>query len=308
MSVLLKNTAAKGGENSVPLLQGRSNMLNLSEGGQQGAMTLNHQWTSAAAYVKQKVIAVLISSPKAMEYMTDAKVQRAALKSLVEVMPLTIEGLNSSLSWEFSETPAGNSGEMFETAIKAARARSVPVFTWSEKYGMAITRFWTEYGRQLILDPDLGIPAIVTSEKYRTAEDASASILPDDQSFTVLFLEPDETMTRVTNSWLVTNMMPKTGGEITGKREIAGAGEVPTVSIEFTGLTMIGDTVTKMALDYLASLKLDKLRPLELKSFIKPGENGITTDDVAAVDAAASDNGQAGNSYAAAINNAVAGK
>ena len=246
-------------------VQGRTPQLNLSEGGQQGAMSSPHQWVSGADYVRQKIIAVLISAPAAMRYLPESKDQIAILKSLIEVMPLTIEGLNSSIAWEFSETPVGNAGEMMESVINSTRERSIPSFTWSDKHGMAIPKYFTELGRQLLMYPDLDVPGIVANQAY--IEDGSPPLLPEQQSMTVLFIEPDTTMVNVTNSWLVTNMMPKSGGEIIGKREIAGANEVPTVSIEFTGLTMTGRSVTSMAKSYLNSLKLLDLRPLDLKPY-----------------------------------------
>lgn len=260
------------------LVAGRTRALNLAEGGQNGAMMTPHQWVSSAGYMKQKIIAVLLAAPLAMRYMPDAQDNVAALKALIEVMPLSIDGLNSTLEWEFSETPVGNAGEQFETVTKGSRQRSTPSFRWSEKYGSSIQRFWTEYGRLLLQDPDLGVPGIVSSAGFRAAK--SPSLLPDHQAMTVLFFEPDETLTNVTHAWLCTNMMPKSGGEITGKREIGAANEVPEVSIDFTAVTMTGRAVIEQAKAYLATLELANLRPTDLRDF----RDGKGVDgDVAAV-------------------------
>lgn len=247
------------------LTEGRTPQTDLSEGGQNGAMQSNYQWTANAPYARQKLIAVLVTAPAAMQYMEQPEKQRAILKDLVEVWAQSIDGLNASMTWEFDESPVGNAGEVMETVVGGKRQRSAPVFTWPEKKGMAITRFFSELGRQLLMDPDLGVPGIVGSANY--IEAGSPSILPEDQSFTVLFFEPDETLTRVTNAWLITNMMSKSGGEILGKRTKGENNEVPTVSIEFTGLGMIGSSVNAMAIDYLSSLQLSDLRPLDLKPF-----------------------------------------
>jgi hypothetical protein len=254
------------------LTAGRTRPLNLAEGGQNGAMMAPHQWVSSAGYMKQKVIAVLLSAPVAMRYMDSFQSNLASLKALIEVMPLSIDGLNSTLEWEFNETPVGNAGEMFETVTKGNRQRSTPSFRWSEKYGSSIQRFWTEYGRLLLQDPDLGVPGIVSAPGYLAA--GSPAILPDHQAMTVLFIEPDETLTNVTHAWLCTNMMPKSGGEITGKREIGAANDVPEVNIDFTALTMTGRAVVEQAKAYLQSLNLANLRPTELRPFIE----GATPD------------------------------
>lgn len=259
MSVLVE-------ENNASLIGEKTRPLNLTEGGQQGAMMSPHQWNSNAGYVRQNVIAVLLAAPQAMRFLENADHHRATLKSLIEVMPIRVEGLNSSVTWEYGEVPVGNGGEMFESVVNAVRERSIPAFAWNEKYGQAIARWWTEMGRKLVLDPDLKVPGIVAEEAYR--REGSPNLLPEMCAMTVLFIEPDETMTNVINAWMCTNMMPKSGGEIIGRKEIAGASEVPEVSIEFTALTLRGSAVDKQAKDYLANLNLEDMRPTELKPFV----------------------------------------
>lgn len=249
-----------------PLVQGRTRMLDMREGGQNGAMLVPQEWISNAGYMKQKVIAVLLTAPGAVQYMDNPDVIVASLKALVENMPLSITGLQSGIDWEYNETPVGNAGEQFETVAKANRARSTPSFRWSERYASSIQRFWTELGRLCVMDPDLSFPGIVAKPKYTQA--GSPPILPDMQSMCVLFIEPDETMTNVTHCWLCANMMPKSGGEINGSREIAGSAEIPEVNIDFTAFTMTGAAVAEQAKAYLASLNLANLRPTELKPFV----------------------------------------
>lgn len=266
---------------------GRTPALDLSMGGQQGILQNPLQWTSSAPYVRQKTIALLITPPALIKYMPNQANQIAALKSLIELMPQTINGLQSGLTWDYEGPAVGHAGEKMEAPVKASRAVSAPAFEWSDKYGMAITRFWTEYGRQLIMDPDLGFPAISSSSAYVSA--GSPPILPDQQAMTVLFVEPDLTMTNVTNAWLSTNMMPRTGGDIIGKREMGGTNEIPTVSIEFTALTMIGKAVNTLALNYLKTLKLADLRPLELQGYaaaIDPSITAVAAGLAASVSAA----------------------
>lgn len=247
------------------LVKGYAPQLDLTEGGQNGLTRAPHQWVSGHSHVRQKLFATLISAPSGYQWMEDTEKRIATLKALIEVLPLTIEGLTSTITWEFSETPVGNSGEMHETVIDAKRARSVPSFTWSEKAGEAIAKFFTENGILLQMDPETGYPGIISAPKY--IEAGSPTILGEHQSMMVLYYEADATLTNITNAWLVSNQMMKSGGEILGKREIAGAGEVPTVSIEFTGMTLSNSHVVKMAKEHLATLKLEDLRPDDLKPY-----------------------------------------
>lgn len=260
-------------DQSNAMVGGRTLPLNLAEGGQNGAMLAPHQWVSSAGYQKQKIIPVLLSIPQAMRYMPDFESNVASLKALMEVMPLSIDGLNSTTTWDFSDTPVGNSGEAFETVIGAKRERSNPSFRWSDKFGAAIQRFWTEYGRLLLMDPDLGVPGIVSEPAYIAA--GSPPILPDQQTIVMLFIEPDATMRNVTHAWLCANMMPKMGGDITGKREMASSNEVPEVTVDFTAWTMVGKAVVQQAKAYLDSLAIANLRPTELKPFVDGASSDV---------------------------------
>lgn len=258
MAVLLDQANAMVG--------GRTQPINLAEGGQNGAMMAPHQWVSAAGYQKQKIIPVLLSIPSAMRYMDNYETAVASLKALMEVLPVSIEGLKSTINFEYNDTPVGNAGEKFHTPTQATRDVSAPSYRWPDKYGAAVQRFWTEYGRLLIMDPDLGVPGIVASQAYIDA--GSPPILPDQQAMVMLFLEPDPTMRNVTHAWMCANMMPRTGGDVEGKREMQAANDVPEVNIEFTALTMTGRAVIEQAKAYLNSLALTNLRPTELKPFV----------------------------------------
>jgi hypothetical protein len=264
MAVLVDPSNALVGNRTIP--------LNLAEGGQNGAMLAPHQWVSSAGYQKQKIIPVLLSIPEAMRYMDNWETNVATLKALMEVTAISIDGLNSTVEYEFADTPVGNAGEVFHTVTKASRQPSAPSYRWSERYGSSIQRFWTEYARLLMQDPDLGVPGIVASAAYRAG--GSKPLLPHMQSMVMLFIEPDETLTNVTHAWMCANMMPKQVGEVTGKREMNAANEVPEVSIEFTATTMIGKEVINQARNYLKSLSLENLRPTELKPFV----TGISQD------------------------------
>jgi hypothetical protein len=247
-------------------LEGETRPLNLGEGGQQGAMRVPRNWVSMALYLKQKVIAVLVTAPGAMKYMPSPEQQVAALKALIELTPQTIDGLKSTTTWTFATTAVGHAGAMMETPTDGKVERSIPQITWAERWGGAIGKYWLAFGNTLVWHPQLTYPGIVSAEAYLA--DKSPPMLPDMMSFMTLFIEPDETMTRVTRAWLIANMMPTTSGEITGKREMGGAGEVPQVSVTFTALELQGAAVHQLALNYMKSLKLSDLRPAHLKSYV----------------------------------------
>jgi hypothetical protein len=244
----------------------RAPPLDLRIGGQNGFLHDPQNWTSLAPYVRQQLFAVLITPPVGLEFVENGGLWLQSLKSLIELMPTKIDGLRSTVTNDFDGPLAGGAGEKLETVINATREVSAPSYTWPEKYNMSIARFWTEYSRMLIMDPDLKTPGIVASPLYLSA--GQPAWLPEMHSFTVLYVEPDITMSRVVNAWLSANHMPKTGGTIEGRKEKGAGNDIPEQSIEFTALTQIGQAVNGLAQNYLNSLALQNLRPLDLAPLI----------------------------------------
>lgn len=259
MAVIVNDNAQLLGTDTAHI---RTPMIDLAIGGQNGVMRTPQEWASSANYVKQKLRAVLLTAPEGLQYLPDAAHQYAALKSLIELMPQSIDGLTSNVEWSYDGHQVGHAGEKMESVTQATRAVCTPTFTWAEKYGLAVARFWTEYGRMLIMDPDLTHPGIIAEPNYLAA--GSPAWLPNMYAMTVLFFEPDVTFTKPTSAWLCTNMQPRTGGDITGKMEVNSANELSTPSIEFTSLALIGNPVLDLASQYLKSLKMTDMRPLDL--------------------------------------------
>ena len=116
----------------------------------------------------------------------------------------------------------------------------------------------------LILDPDLGVPAIIGNQQYISAN--SPPMTPEMQAFSVMAIEPDQTYTRVIRAWITTNMMPKKTGEITGKREMQGSSEAEDVNIDFTGTTRVGKGINDFATRFLKSIALKDARPYDMRA------------------------------------------
>ena len=206
------------------------------------------------------------------------------MKALVELHAKTIEGLQSTLTVEYSETPVGGAGEMQEDVTNVTRARSNPSFTWTEKYGKPINAFLDGWILNLIMDPQTKFPAVVTRGSKKPTD-----LLPDYNGMTVMFVEPDPTHTKVVQAWLCTNMRPKTGGDVTGRRDLTAAGETVDYQVEFTAVTQVGAGVNKFAQRLLDEMTLTGANPNLRPAFV----DQITADVKA---------GDAG--YTAAVNNA----
>lgn len=238
-------------------------MLDPTFGGQMGYAPNLAEWVSNAAYVRRNLICVLLEAPRFFQYMPDPQKWVDTLKSLVELHPRTIEGLNAGLTLEFDEHPVGGGGEMQQEVTDSKRARTEPVFTFVEKYGMPIQTFlynWITYG---IMDPDTKF-ALANTLAGERPED----MLPDQFTASMLFMEPDPQHKRVVKSWVVTNMMPKGTGEIIGKRELTAAGEVASLSVEFTGIAQFNLGTNIFAQSIMDKISMTNANPYLRPSFI----------------------------------------
>lgn len=249
--------------------------LDLTKGGQNGWMPKigflgddgksYEEWISNHAYIKKNVIPVVLRYPRFMDYMPESDKWKATYKALIELHPLSIEGLTSGLTVEVDEHAVGGAGEMQEELTDVKRARSTISMTFKEKAGKSIQKFLDYVIRYGMMDPDTKKPLVT---KYFT-EDALAAMggiyTPDFYTGTVLFIEPDTTHKVVVDAWLSSNMFPKGNGDRTGKRNLTEAGEAPELSIEWTSITMNNEAVLGLADTILKSLNvIDKIPDTDL--------------------------------------------
>lgn len=248
-------------------------MLDLSQGGQNGFQTDFSSYVSNTAYVKRNLKAFLMEAPEGFQDTANPSKWVATLKSLVELHPKSIEGLAGGLTVEVVENAAGGGGEMQEDPSNVTRARSVPVFVWTERYNKPIHAFLKNWIELFLMDPITKVPVIM-----QTGTTKPSDILPDYYSMTVMFVEADPTDTKVVDAWLCTNMYPKSDGTVEGRRELSAAMEGVDHSIEFTALTQKGKGVNTLAQSLLDSITTTPVNPNARPAFI----SAITADVTAA--------------------------
>lgn len=97
--------------NKDTLYAGSSAALNLAHGGQNGVHAKigtvidgkNYdEWMSNQAYISRNIIPIVIRYPKFFDLLPDSKKWIEAYKALIELHPLSIEGLSSGLTVELS--------------------------------------------------------------------------------------------------------------------------------------------------------------------------------------------------------------
>lgn len=233
------------------LTKGKSAAVDPRVGGQLGALAKPNEWVNNADHVKQPIIAVLLAAPKAMAFMPDGAERISQLKALLELHPTSITGLNDGLTVEMAESVASSSGEQMQSVVNVTRERSNPVFSFNDKYGKIVERTFRDYITYLLQDPDTDYPAIISEQAYIDAD--SPELLPDMVSCSMLFFEPNPSLTGIASAWLCVNMMPQ-GVTNEGSRVKGQAKELSTQEISWTALTQTGRSVNTLAKSYLDAL------------------------------------------------------
>ena len=239
-------------------------MFDISLGGMNGFDLRMDQWVNNQNYVRKNLFCLLIEPPKGFALLRNPETWVSALRALVELHPMTIEGLNAGLTVETASNAVGGAGQVQEDYIDVKEEPSKPVFRWLEKYGMPVQKFLRAWITYLLMDPHSKYPNVITladgvKPKEWTAEMYSA---------TMMFIETDPTHTKVAKSWLVTNMFPLSDGGLTGRREMAAAGEVVTMDISFTGIAQYGFGVDKFAQELLDGISTVGANPQARAAFI----------------------------------------
>lgn len=263
MGKVMDNAVIRKGDlyaKSAPLLNlayGGTNRFIASLGTKINGMTFA-EWNSNAPYIKMNVIPVLLDYPKFFDFMPNSDQWIMILKSLMEKLPLTIDGLNSTINVEFDESPATRH-EVLEEATNSTRERSSITYNFKERANRSIQNFldiWIRYG---IMDPDTSTALV--SQFIDSPDQYNGIYLPNFKSCTMMFIEPDLMRKQVVNAWFCTNMQPKTTGEITGKADIRSAAEAPELSIGFTSITLNNQATKELAQSLLDKMQVFKLLP-----------------------------------------------
>lgn len=239
-------------------------MLDVTYGGQHGYAPVLSQWVSNQAYVRNHLCAIVLEAPRFFQLMPDPQKWVETLKSMFELHARTIEGLNSGLTAEFADHPVGGAGEIQEEVTDMKRARSAPVTTHIEKVGRPFQTFiehWMMYG---MMSPDTKYALLGT-----LADNVPDDLLADWSTATVLFYEPDALHRKIVNSWITTNMMPKSTNDIIGKRDLTTAKEIVTLNIEWTAITQTGLGANIFAQKILDQIVLNNANPYLRPSFIE---------------------------------------
>lgn len=238
-------------------------MLDPTYGGQLGFAPDLRYWVNNANYKQYNVIPILLEAPRFFQYLNDPDKRVEMLRAMVEIMPRSITGLNSTLNVDLDQTPVGGAGEMQQEFINVTRTRSDPAFTWDEKYGRPIGIFLEDWITNGLMDPATKVANIGTMENGPT------DMLPDQYAMSMMFIEPDPMQRTVMRSWVITNMFPQGAGDQVAQRDITQGLQLQQIQVNFTALQQVGAGVNAVAQNVLDGINIMNANPNLRASFIK---------------------------------------
>ena len=243
---------------------GGAQALNLAEGGFFGwspdlANTLSEQ-----GYVRKPMEIVVLETPRFCNLMPNPDQWHASFRNLFERKAIRVEGYNAGLTVETDDHAAGGAGEMMQEPVNVTRARSEPSFSFIEVYGRSIQKLHDQWIRYAIMDPDAKYAMLTT-----LGSQAPSDLLSDWYSASILAYEPDPIHRGVEKAWLTTNFFPLSNGEVTGVRDLTTGSELSRLTIQYSGVSVVGNGINAFAQEIMNATNLDNADPYNKASFIK---------------------------------------
>lgn len=239
-------------------------MVDVKYGAQMGYQPNFKELPSNTPYVRRNLIPILVQAPRGFQYMDNPDLMVEALKVIMEEHPLTIEGIQGTLTPDFVRTPVGGSGQELAVISDMKRSVSAPAFSYQEKYGKALTRFFEYWMTGIMMDPETKYPTIVNN----TSNNRPTEMLSDFMSCVMLFIEPDPTHQYVVEAALVGNMQPAQGVQREMSRNMNDGMQGLQFTMEFTAVTQMNAGVRVFAQQMLDRINLTGVNPNNRPAFV----------------------------------------
>lgn len=262
-------------QNAGPVTNVHSVSMNPQYGGQFGWTPNYKQFLSKQAHVRRHVVPVMLAAPKFVDFTGNPDLWRKMLKMIMEVHPESIEGLNATLEVSTDTHNFGGGGQLFHEAVDSKMTQSEIVKNYTDTYGYGLSRtlqYWIDYA---ILNAEAKAALVSTLSPTQTSK-LPAAWTADYYSAIMMYYEPDPLHRRVQRAWLVGNMWPTSSGDITGKSDKANAMEIAKLSIKFTGFTQHTDGVTRLAQEFVNTLRFTNADPWKQPAFVEKLNDTLT--------------------------------
>ena len=251
----------------------QSRMANPINAGVMGWSPNPTNWVGKTGYVRRNLIPLVLRAPAGFAYMPNPDDWYATTRSVFETHPISVEGMNSTLTVATSETPYGGAGEQFQDPTNVTRERSNASFTLPDIYGGVLNKYLESWIKYLIMDPETKT-ALVNTLGGQVPPDMMADIYTMD----MLFIEPDAQQSKVIRAWIMYNMFPLSGGEVVGRRDITTDMENVRYNIQMAGFSQVGTGVDAFAQTVIDGMRIAGANPMHRRTYLE----GIDADIVRA--------------------------
>ena len=258
-------------------LAGTTPVVNITYGNQFGWSNNLRELIESGAYVRKQAQLVVLELPRFLDVLPNPDQWYAAIKSMFEIGAKSFEGWKRGLTRDVDEHAIGGAGEMLSETTNVTRERTEPSFTWIDRIGrpyQLILETWITYG---IMDPDTKFALIGTLPKFQT--NRQNDMLLDWSAMTVLVFEPDAAYQHVTQAWITAGMAPKGTGTIEAKMDKTAAGELSTITIEFSGVSASDLGVRYFAQSILQGLNITNANPNLQPAFLQSIHANVASVD-----------------------------
>lgn len=200
---------------------------------------------SNALYVSQNIIAKVLTTPDAYNYIPQGKHWRDIAVSLIEEHAKTITGFNNTVTVDTDSSDIGATGEQQESIKKTNKAKTTLTFEIPEKFHKTVSKFLSLNIFYTMKDYVTERP--LASDYISSLDEIGGGWTPNMYSFSIIFIEPDVTRLGVVDAWLAVQFFFKGSGDRTAKKNLSNGGETVTLNIETAGIYMSTDRVFELA-------------------------------------------------------------
>ena len=267
-------------------IEKQARALNIGKGGFEGIMprlgavidgTTYQAHLSSALYVGQNVIAKVLAVPGFYKYMPEPEQWAANYVMLIEELPKSITGFNSTMAADVDTFDVGGTGEQQTVFKKLKRTRTNLTFEIPEKMHKTVSRF---IGYNLMYGGgDYITDRPLASDFITNLDEIGGGWTPDMYTGTVIFIEPDVTRLDVVDCWLALQFWFTTTGDRTAKRNLSSGGDTVTLNLETAGIYIGTGKVFELARTILPKISNIRAVPdtdLELPNDeIEPEVSGL---------------------------------
>ena len=241
-SNFINNASALGSMND-------SNIANLTAaGGQYGPGPIFTSLSASSPLVLPRAFICVIETPR----MYDNNLAFAYLiKTLMESCAKSVSGIDLNYNTNFNSVEMGRDSQTMETPAKTVRVQPSPTFVWPEYIGNVVWNTMYKWTTDM-QDPDtnaVGVKTTMDRDDYFDYRFYGA---------TMFVMQPDTTFQarRLINSYIITNVAPKTTGELGVKVEMTDAPS-PERSINFSGFQIHNKDTVEMGKILWQTLQLE---------------------------------------------------